>query len=462
MNQAFLIDDTICALSTPEGTCAIAVIRLSGPDAIPIASKVITDTDLTRAKGYTIHYGQIVNKKQIIDEVLVSVFRKPHSYTGEDMVEISCHGSVHIVRQIMMLLNEAGARPAMAGEFTRKAFVNGKFDLSQAEAVADLIAANSASAHKIAIDQLKGNITKMIDNLRDRLAEFLSLIELELDFGEEDVEFANRKELTQLLEEILGMTANMISSFSAGNAIKNGIPVVISGKPNAGKSTLLNALLKEERAIVSDIPGTTRDSIEETLNLDGQIYRFIDTAGLRPSDDPIEHLSILKTYEKIRHSSIIIYLFDINKSNAKEIETDIKQIRKSAGDNQLPIITIGNKTDLASEKQRNSFEGLDVALFISAFSQQDIQKVVNAVKEEGHGLLGSTEGVMLSNARHLHAFIQAEKALKETKKGIKERLSEELLAEHIKDALYHLSSITGKVGNKDILDAIFSRFCIGK
>ncbi|MFQ5334828.1 MAG: tRNA uridine-5-carboxymethylaminomethyl(34) synthesis GTPase MnmE, partial [Flavobacteriales bacterium] len=347
MNAPSSMDDTICAPATPPGSSAIAVVRLSGRDAIGIGSRVFSPDVLRGADSHTLHHGYILRGEEVVDEVLVSVFRAPHTYTGEDLLEISCHGSAFIMEEILNLLVQAGARPAEPGEFTRRAFVNGKLDLSQAEAVADLVESHSEGARRAAVQHLKGGISKIIEKLRSQLAEFSALLELELDFGEEDVEFADRSALKKLIYEIIGVVEKMVASFDAGNAIKNGIPVVISGRPNAGKSTLLNAILNENMALVSEEPGTTRDSIEADIHFDGLLYRFIDTAGMRKAGNNIEHLGIERTKEKIRASSIIIYLFDVNTVSEEMALEDIEEIKHISDEQNPHIIPTGNKTDIA-------------------------------------------------------------------------------------------------------------------
>lgn len=454
------LNDTIVALATPQGVGAIGVIRLSGPLAISICNSVFKGKDLNKEASHTLHFGKIVDiQGEIIDEVLVSIFNGPNSYTGENVVEISCHGSPYILQRVLEILHTQGARSAEAGEFTLRAFLNKKLDLSQAEAVADLIASDSKSSHHLAMQQMRGGFKNTIAGLRTELINFAALIELELDFGEEDVEFANRDKLIELINKIQAMLLPLMESFQLGNVIKNGVSTVIAGRPNAGKSTLLNTLLQEERAIVSEIAGTTRDTIEEALVIDGIVFRFIDTAGIREATDTIEHLGIAKTFEKIRQSSIIIYVFDCTQLNEMDVIEDIKQLH--AGD--IPVLLIANKIDLIAITPNNKYPNLTVHS-IAAKENRNI----NELKKLLHDLVLSNtkvvaNDIIISNLRHYEALTKANKALESVQCGIANKISGELVAMDLKEALTSLGSISGVIDiDQDILGAIFSKFCIGK
>jgi len=467
MNPAlFNISDTICALSTPAGSGAIGIIRLSGPDAIALCLKYFksknSSFDLDKAASHTIHFGRISENNVLIDEVLVSVFRNPHSYTGQDIVEISCHGSVYIQRKIIELLLSAGARLAEPGEFTLRAFLNGKFDLSQAEAVADLIASNSESSHRLAMSQMRGGFSLKIGELRARLVDFASLIELELDFSEEDVEFADRTALFQLLETIKTEIESLKSSFALGNVMKHGIPVAIAGKPNVGKSTLLNALLNEERAIVSEIPGTTRDAIEDTISIQGVTFRFIDTAGLRHTEDTIESIGIGRTYEKMNQASVVLYVFDINTTTEKEIDEAIADIRQQLDDPGKQIIPVANKTDmlLAAPHSFKKLVELDT-LFVSAKRDENINLITERLLKSAHS--GETnDQTIVYSLRHFEALTRTAQSIESIEKGFADNIPSDLIAIDIRQALYHLGSITGEVTTEELLGNIFGKFCIGK
>ena len=456
-------NETICALATPPGTSAIALVRISGPDAISIADKVIKYKDekkLSTQHSHTVHYGSAMDKENLLDEVMAAVYKAPHSYTGEDTVEISCHGSFYIQNRLLQVLIKAGARLAKPGEFTMRAFLNGKMDLSRAEAVADLIASGTKSMHEAAIQQMRGGFAKEIQNLREKLVDFASLIELELDFSEEDVEFASRHELQKLLIEIKNALQKLAGSFAVGNVIKNGVGVVIAGAPNAGKSTLLNALLNEERAIVSEEPGTTRDFIEDTITINGILFRFIDTAGIRKPSDKIESIGIARTYEKMEQASVILYLFDALKVNADEVNAVLKGIKTKEKDKVLPVI---NKTDLLNIKEAGiKFATVKNAVFISARKKEGI----NILTEKLFILSGlqnwDSNSVTVTNTRHYEALSKALECIQNTLRGIKNRISADLLATDIRMALHHLGEITGEVTNDEILENIFGKFCIGK
>jgi tRNA modification GTPase len=458
--------DTICAISTPAGRGAIAVIRLTGPEAVSISSKCFRpsrkDTNLSTAAGYTLHYGTFHSDDEIVDDVVVALFRGPHSYTGEDVVEVSCHGSPYIQQKIMEILLGHGAKVAEPGEFTLRAFLNGRMDLSQAEAVADLIASSSRASHQLAIRQMRGGFSEKIENLRTQLLDFASLIELELDFSEEDVEFADRSQLNDLLEEIKAELKLLIDSFRMGNVLKHGIPVAIVGKPNVGKSTLLNALLNEERAIVSEIPGTTRDTIEDIITIHGVTFRFIDTAGLRNTADFIENIGIERTIEKMNQAAIILYLFDMNEFTVDELQETVHELDEKYGDQDKRIILIGNKTDLLVEFPHDFNELMErETIFISAKRKENINLIIDSLlRSVEQGAIDSD--TLVTNARHLQALQEALKAVETIAEGFVINLSTDLIATDIRLALHHLGTITGKVTTDEILGNIFGKFCIGK
>lgn len=449
---------TIIALATPAGVGAIAVIRLSGTDAIGLTQRVFSNKKMADAPGNTIHFGYLRDENgKLIDQVLVSLFRAPHSYTRENVVEISCHGSLYIQQQIIELFVRLGARMARAGEFTLRAFLNGGLDLSQAEAVADLIAADSDAAHQLALNNIRGGFSNEIKRLRADLIHFASLIELELDFGEEDVEFANRAKLQNLVTDILLVLHNLLQSFELGNALKNGISTVIAGRPNAGKSTLLNALLNEERAIVSEIEGTTRDTIEETLVINGVNFRLIDTAGIREAGDQIEQIGIQKTYEKIAQSTILVYVYDINLSQ-EEVEKDLNQLRHP----NLTIIVLANKVD----KMRRFTEDLANVpsdhLLISAKERRHIDRLRQVLYDRAVAQRRTGHENILANARHYEALHNAADSLQKVLDGLQNGITGDFIAMDIRHALRYLGEITGEVDVEDLLDNIFSKFCIGK
>ncbi|MCR8556231.1 tRNA uridine-5-carboxymethylaminomethyl(34) synthesis GTPase MnmE [Mucilaginibacter sp. BJC16-A38] len=453
-------DQTIVALATPNGTGAIGIIRLSGPEAITIANGVFKGKDLTKQASHTIHFGGIADGDIVLDEVLVSLFVAPRSYTRENVVEISCHGSAYIIESIIKLLIKKGARSAKAGEFTLRAFLNGQLDLSQAEAVADLIASNSKASQQVALNQLRGGFSNQLQVLRDQLVQFASLIELELDFAEEDVEFANRDQLKKLINEINKVIGNLIRSFELGNAIKQGVNTVIAGRPNAGKSTLLNALLNEERAIVSHIPGTTRDTIEEVLNINGINFRLIDTAGIREATDAIEQIGVQRTMEKISQSALLIYLFDAEQITGEELQQDIESLQKPG----INMLVVANKSDLPEQASKLSnlrTSGFSDFLSISAKEKLHIDELKNkiyssAIKDQLTG-----DETLVTNIRHLEALQKTEEALIRVLSGMDE-VTSDFLAMDIKQALHYLGEITGAVTTDDLLENIFSKFCIGK
>jgi len=460
--------DTITALATPAGTGAIGIIRLSGPDAIAIAAKVFSGKDLTKQASHTIHFGNIVDGDVVLDEVLVSLFIAPRSYTRENVVEISCHGSAYIIESIIKLLIKNGARSAKAGEFTLRAFLNGALDLSQAEAVADLIAANSRASQQVALKQLRGGFSSQLQSLRDQLVQFASLIELELDFAEEDVEFANRDQLKKLINEITGVIRSLIRSFELGNAIKHGVNTVIAGRPNAGKSTLLNALLNEERAIVSHIPGTTRDTIEEVLNINGINFRLIDTAGIRDATDAIERLGVERTMEKISQSAVLVYLFDASTITPEELQGDIESLQKPG----VTMLVVANKIDLLTSDLRlptsdlrlpTSDFGLPTSNFlsISAKNKLHIDDLKNKIYATAISDQLTGDETLVTNIRHLEALQKTEEALTRVLGGM-DTVTSDFLSMDIKLALHYLGKITGAVTTDDLLENIFSKFCIGK
>ncbi|MFN4234613.1 MAG: tRNA uridine-5-carboxymethylaminomethyl(34) synthesis GTPase MnmE [Bacteroidia bacterium] len=469
--MSYSSNDTICALATPSGPGAIAVIRLSGNkafeigDAIFVKKKSKNNFKLSNAKTHTIHFGDIIDSNKIIDEVLISIFKNPHSYTGEDTLEISCHGSVYIQQQILKLLIAKGARMAMPGEFTLRAFLNGKMDLSQAEAVADLIASDSEASHQMAMQQMRGGFSKDIAELREKLINFAALIELELDFSEEDVEFANRNELRNLIENLRSRIKKLIDSFAAGNVFKNGVPVSIIGKPNAGKSTLLNTLLNEDRAIVSEIAGTTRDTIEEEINLNGIIFRFIDTAGIRNTSDVVEAIGIEKTYETISKAALVLYIFDVSSDSVDLVTEDLNLIQQKTLSINIPIIIVGNKIDVATlDSVKEKFK-LDIEpIYISAKNHINIELLKERlISFIDTGILKNNQTIV-SNARHLEALNKSLEALDMVLNGLDSHITGEFLALDLRKALFHLGEITGAAidVDKDILGTIFSKFCIGK
>lgn len=460
-------DDTICAVATAAGG-AIGVIRVSGPNAIAVTSKVfrpIGGKTLAERKAYSLTFGSIGNEAgDALDEVLVSLFRAPHSYTGEDCTEISCHGSLYILQQVMQQLIRNGCRTAKPGEFTQRAFLNGKFDLSQAEAVADLIASTSAATHRLAMNQMKGGFSKELGALRDQLLHLTSLLELELDFSDhEDLEFADRTELQTLAEKIETTIGTLCHSFSLGNAIKNGVPVAIIGETNTGKSTLLNTLLKEDKAIVSDIHGTTRDVIEDTINIGGTLFRFIDTAGIRQTTDTIENIGIEKTFQKIKQADIILWLIDATQEyNPEKLEADI--LSRSQGKHLILLI---NKCDLISEAQQESlaqhFSKLGHPLhFISAKAAQHIQELEALLVEAAAIPTISQNDLIVTNARHYEALSQAHEAVKRVINGLKLNISGDFISQDLRECIHHLSDIIGDVAPSSVLQNIFKNFCIGK
>ena len=470
-------EDTIYAPATIPGTGAISVIRVSGPDAHAIADKVITcrKGTISDAPGYTIKFGNIYDSAgAVIDEVLVSVFRAPYSYTGENSVEISCHASSYIVSAILDLLCEAGARAAEPGEFTQRAYLNGKMDLAQAEAVADVIASQNAAAHRIAFKQMKGGFSSELRGMRSELLELVSLMELELDFSEEEVEFADRSRLDSLLEQIIAHVTRLIDSFRLGNAIKNGVPVAIAGATNTGKSTLLNALLGEDRAIVSDVHGTTRDTIEETLNIDGILFRFIDTAGLRETDEVVEKIGIQRTFQKISEASIVLGMVDLTRDFESTCETVREVIGKVEFSTQKLIILV-NKIDISDINKNVTTENYIVSeldnkgvteqvdiIRISAKNGTGISDLRAVLAASQRDLLGDSDTTLVTNQRHLQALSDSRTSLLRVREGLAAGLPTDLAAQDIREAIYHLGSIVGEISTDEVLGNIFANFCIGK
>lgn len=467
----YSINETIVALATPPGEGAIGVIRLSGKDAVNIADRIFKGKKLAEQASHTIHFGRIMSGEKVIDEVVVSIYRGPKSYTGEDVVEISCHGSDYVLREVINLCVAEGAVIAKPGEFTQRAFLNGRMDLTQAEAVADLIASQSGAAQQAAMHNLRGGFSQDLKDIREELIKFSALIELELDFSQEDVEFADRTQLYALLEKALTKIEELISSFRLGNAIRNGIKVAIVGRPNAGKSTLLNALLNEERAIVSEIAGTTRDTIEETLNINGVLFRLIDTAGIREhSGDLIENIGMERSRKAISEADVVICLFDVN-SGQDEVKKETEAISGNghAGTGQEPpsphLMLVGNKVDEQGlQAAREKFYSMldKGVLFISAKEKQHIRELKQALYEKAIGGEIRQEGTIITNTRHHAALQEVERSLKDIRTGMNNNIPGDLLALDIRRCLHYLGEITGAVTTEDKLDYIFSKFCIGK
>ena len=481
-------EDTICAPATVPGTGAISVIRVSGPEALGIADKVIKckKGSISESKGYTIRFGVILDDAgTVLDEVLVSIFRAPHSYTGENSVEISCHASSFIVSSAMELLYAAGARAAEPGEFTQRAFLNGKMDLAQAEAVADVIASQNAAAHRIAFKQMKGGFSSELKGMRGELLELVSLMELELDFSEEEVEFADRSRLDSLLEQIIAHVGRLIDSFRLGNAIKNGVPVAIAGATNTGKSTLLNALLGEDRAIVSDVHGTTRDTIEETLNIDGVLFRFIDTAGLRETTEVVEQIGIERTFKKISEASIVLGMVDLTRDFESTCET-VQSIVEKVDFETQKLVFLLNKTDISEVNNNVSIINYIVSLLdtkgvkysvlenggtscsdvqiipISAKTGSGISELRSVLAASQRDLLGDSDTTLVTNQRHVQALSDARTSLLRVREGLASGLPTDLAAQDIREAIYHLGSIVGEISTDEVLGNIFRNFCIGK
>lgn len=465
MNQ-----DTICAIATAQGG-AIGSIRVSGPEAITITSRIFTPAKsgklLSEQKPYTLTFGRIYNGEEMIDEVLVSLFRAPHSYTGEDSTEITCHGSSYILQQVMQLLIKNGCRMAQPGEYTQRAFLNGKMDLSQAEAVADLIASSSAATHRLALSQMRGGFSKELTTLREKLLNFTSMIELELDFSEEDVEFADRSALRRLADEIEEVIARLANSFSVGNVIKNGVPVAIIGETNAGKSTLLNVLLNEDKAIVSDIHGTTRDVIEDTVNIGGITFRFIDTAGIRETSDTIESLGIERTFQKLDQAEIVLWIID-SADAISQLTLLSDKILPRCEHKQL--ILVFNKVELINETQKNELTsqfsehiGSEIeSIFISAKQRLHTDELQQRLVAAAHLPTVTQNDVIVTNIRHYEALTRALDAIHRVQEGLDVNISGDFLSQDIRECIFHLSDIAGEVTNDMVLQNIFAHFCIGK
>jgi len=463
MQKESYIASTICALATAPGIGAIAVIRLSGEEAITICNKVFNGKDLTKVDTHTVHFGTIKDGDKIVDEVLVSVFKEKQSFTGENSVEISTHGSPYIQQQVIQLLIKNGAKSAGPGEFTMRAFLNGKLDLSQAEAVADVIAANSATSHELAMNQMRGGFSNEIQKLRELLINFASLIELELDFGEEDIEFADRADLKELVTKLNKALTILINSFDYGNVIKTGVPVAIIGEPNVGKSTLLNALLNEERAIVSEIAGTTRDVIEDEMVISGIGFRFIDTAGIRETTDTIESLGIEKTFEKLDQASIVLLLVDAATITKEALDKDIKTINDRIEGKNKRLIVVANKVDQTKDQEGllKTFTDIKDVVFTSA----KLKDNVSALEEKLFAFVQAgalNNDVIVTNARHYEALTKSNDSLIKVLEGLDNNITGDFLAMDIRQALHYLGEITGDITTDDLLENIFSKFCIGK
>lgn len=457
MSSSHFREDTIVALATPHGVSGLAVIRLSGKESIRITQNVFKGKTLADQPSHTIHLGILRDVDKPIDEVMVSVFKEPNSFTKENSVEISCHGSPIVIREIIKLFLKHGVRLAEPGEFTKRAFLNGRFDLAQAEAVADLIHAENDNARQAALNQMRGGFSHEIKHLREELIHFASLIELELDFGEEDVEFAKRLDLQQLVRKIQDYLTSLISSFEQGNVIKNGIPTVIAGKPNAGKSTLLNALLNEEKAIVSDIPGTTRDVIEDEITLGGINFRFMDTAGLRETEDTIEAMGVSRTRASMKKASLILYLFDLSDTSLAEIkqeETELKALN-------IPFIKVGNKLDKAPKELIKEIDNQDF-IFISASTKTNLEALKETILSKFRVNEVKQGDVLVTNLRHYQKLNETHQALSRVLEGLESGITGDFLAMDIRQALYYLGEITGEITSDDLLANIFAKFCIGK
>ena len=452
-------DDTVVALATPPGMGAIGVIRVSGKQTFPILNDLFPSKNLLEQASHTIVVGLLKDQNKVLDEVVLSLFKGPKSYTGEDVIEISCHGSAYIQAQIIASITARGARLAKAGEFTQRAFLNGKLDLAQAESVADLIASNSEASKRAAIHTMRGGFSTDLAYLREQLIKFSALIELELDFAEEDVEFANRSALHSTVDELQQATQQLINSFALGNVIKNGVQVAIIGKPNAGKSTLLNALLNENRAIVSDIAGTTRDTIEEVLNIEGVLFRLIDTAGIRTqTDDVIEQLGVAKSLEKMNAADLVVYLFDAATTSIQDIEVVAKELTSTG----IKHVLVANKIDSITPEKLIELQTVTSIVCIAAKNKLAIDTLKNALVQKAVGGDLQTESTVVTNARHQDALLKLQASLLDVSAGLSAKITGDLLALDIRQCLHYLGLITGEITNNDQLDYIFSKFCIGK
>jgi tRNA modification GTPase len=452
-------NDTIVALATPQGIGAIGVIRVSGDKAIELVNELFPSKNLIEQASHTLHVGLLKYNNEVLDEVVLSIFKNPRSYTGEDVIEISCHGSPFIQEKIIAAIVSKGSRIAKPGEFTQRAFLNGKLDLTQAEAVADLIASNTEASRNTALKNIRGGFSSALHELREELIKFSALIELELDFSQEDVEFADRLQFKNLVSRLTISTNELLQSFQLGNVIKNGVSVAIIGKPNAGKSTLLNTLLNENRAIVSDIAGTTRDTIEEVLNIDGVLFRLIDTAGIREhTSDIIESIGVEKSLEKMREANVVVYLFDVNEITASEL----KSMEDKFIQEQINYILVGNKIDGNLPAVKEKFASINNIIFISAQTHTNVNSLKHALVQTAiHGDI-NTEATIVTNARHFDALKKLSSSLEDIYLGLENNITGDLLALDIRQALYYLGTITGEITNEDQLDFIFSKFCIGK
>jgi len=459
-----LPSDTICALATAPGVGAIAVLRISGTKTFDVLNTLCVDKKWGELDSHTTHFARVKrNDGSIVDEVLITLFRNPKSFTGEDTAEISCHGSLYIQQELLSMLLNAGCRLAQAGEFTQRAYLNGKMDLSQAEAVADLIASSSAAEHRLAMSQMRGGFSKEINDLRQQLIDFAALVELELDFSEEDVEFADRSQLKTLIHTILALIEDLLSSFNYGNAVKSGVPVAIVGEPNVGKSTLLNALLRDDRAIVSDIAGTTRDTVEDEMVLGGYRFRFIDTAGLRQTEDSIEKMGIERSYAKASQAQIILLLIDAQSETPELLAERIEQLRQKSDIRSKTLIVVANKIDKTANASLDALRSVHPEIMgISAKNMQQIDLLEKALIACIENQPGSERDVVVTNVRHVEALKQTQSALLQALNGMDMRISGDFIAMDIRQALFHLGSITGAISVEDLLGSIFSRFCIGK
>lgn len=459
LNKQQQWDDTIVALATAPGIGAIAVIRVSGKNTIPVMNQLFHSKDLAKQASHTLHVGYLKQQNELLDEVVIALFKGPTSYTGEDVIEISCHGSQFIIEKIIKAICEQGVRIARPGEFTQRAFLNGKLDLAQAESVADLIASNTEASRRTALNNMRGGFSSALHQLREELIKFSALIELELDFSQEDVAFADRIQLHQLIDTLVQSTEQLLQSFQLGNVIKNGVQVAIIGKPNAGKSTLLNTLLNENRAIVSEMAGTTRDTIEEVLNIDGVLFRLIDTAGIREhSKDQIEIFGIEKSFEKMRAANVVLYLFDVNEISVTELQAVVDGFKKE----NIQYLLIGNKVDGREAMAKEKFAAFSGVIFISAKENRQINQLKTALVAKAVSGDINADATIVTNARHYDALKHLSNSLADVLQGLDNNIPSDLIALDIRQCLHYLGLITGEITNEDQLDFIFSKFCIGK